>query len=178
MDIIKHQLLNHSFKRDLLRLVRERRTFNLKNAETLGLLFFIENDFFYQRALETIKIFQEKNLKVQALGFVNQKNYPAYFHPRIFFNIFTLRDINWFGKPTASSIQNFMKMDFDILIDMSSGKHFVLKYISGLSAAKFKVGRFAENNEAYYDLMINMDMNIGFDDYVHQVIHYLNLINN
>ena len=178
MSKFKDQLLIQRFKREQAQLVRNRKTFNLNNAKTIGLLFFIENNNKYKHALETIKSFQEKNLKVQALGFINEKNYPAYFHPMIYFNIFTLKDINWYGKPKTNTVQNFIKMDYDILIDMSAGDHFILKYIAGLSAARFKVGRFGDENDKYYDLMIMMDKNLRFDDYINQVIHYLNLINN
>jgi len=144
----------------------------------MGLLFSINDDNQYQKALDTIKIFQDQKLRVQALGFIKQKNYPVYFQPRIFFNIFTLKDLNWYGKPSATSIYNFIKMDFDILIDIGPNNEYTLQYMSGLSKAKFKVGRYHANNEPYYDLMINVDKKPGTKHYVEQVIYYLSLINN
>jgi len=175
---IKQALLAHNYKRESSKLVRNRRTYNLEDAETVGLLFFIENPEQYQKALEIIKVFQDKKLRVQALGFINQKNYPPYFQPRIFFNIITLKDLNWYGKPSATSIYNFIKIDFDILIDLGPGDEYALQYISGLSKAKFKVGRYLKKNEAFYDLMINLDKKTGIDEFVDQVIHYLSLIKN
>jgi hypothetical protein len=51
-----------------------------------------------------------------------------------------------------------------------------LKYISGLSKALFRVGKFSEINTDYYDMMIDLKPSMTSEEYLGQVQHYLTVI--
>jgi hypothetical protein len=70
-----------------------------------------------------------------------------------------------------------MNEEFDIVIDLCMHDCFPLNYVSGLSKAKFKVGRYGEKNSAIYDFMLNVNPTITLNDYMKEVIHYLSIIN-
>jgi hypothetical protein len=55
---------------------------------------------------------------------------------------------------------------------------FPLRYISSLSAASFKVGLSdSDPGNSPYDLMMELKPPVKTDDYLRQVLHYLEMIN-
>lgn len=73
-------------------------------------------------------------------------------------------------------VKDFIEKEFDLLIDLSLHDNFTLKYISGLSKALCRVGKFSETNAEYYDLMIDLKPSMTTDDYIGHVQHYLTVI--
>jgi len=65
-----------------------------------------------------------------------------------------------------------------MLIDLSLKGHLPLLYCSALSQAGLKVGRFQEDHELFYDLMIQAGPDETIESFSAQVIHYLSRINN
>jgi hypothetical protein len=67
---------------------------------------------------------------------------------------------------------------FDILIDVNFEKAFPLYYISSLSKASFKVGLFdTEADSSTFDLMIELKKPVRVEEYLSNVVHYLEMIN-
>ena len=67
---------------------------------------------------------------------------------------------------------------FDILIDINFEKVFPIYYISSLSKANFKVGLYdTESGNSTFDLMIELKKPVRVDDYLSNVVHYLEMIN-
>ena len=71
-------------------------------------------------------------------------------------------------------IDNFLREDYDILIDLSLKKFYPLTYLAVASPAKFKVGR-CRNDISVYDLSIDNSKKQNLAYLIDKIDHYLNL---
>jgi len=76
-------------------------------------------------------------------------------NPPVGANTLTSNDITWLGFPKPEKIEDFITVNFDILINLSLNQNLVLDTVTLLSKAKFKVGSSADANN-YFDLNINI----------------------
>jgi hypothetical protein len=86
--------------------------------------------------------------------------------------LFSNKECNWFGKPTASEVQNFIRSELDILIDLTSEECFPMHYIVVASKASFKIGRCAYANNPY-DFMIASGRSMSDDEFIQTLSAYL-----
>ena len=121
---------------------------------------------------------QERNIEVKILGYYPGKNLPNDYTAIRYMTFFSRKDINFFYQPVASEINNFINYRFDILIDVNFKKLFPLRCIASLSNASFKVGLLEPDNvHTPLDLMMEIVNPVDVEDYLHQVLHYLEMIN-
>lgn len=118
------------------------------------------------------------NVKVKVVCYTDLKIIPHYFIPKISQDIITAKDVNWKFQPQKPFVKEFINTEYDILIDLSLSEHLPLLYCAALSKAGLKVGRFEENHQLFYDLMIHAGQDETIDSFAVQVIHYLSRINN
>jgi hypothetical protein len=150
---------------------------NLQEAQRIGILYTLNEMPDYERVSDFVAKLQIDHKEVEALGFVKNKNLVQRFLPKLSFGFFSKRDLTWFYKPIHTQVRYFIEKEFDLLIDLSLQDSFPLKYISGLSNALLRVGKFSEENTAYYDLMIDTKSTMTSDEYLGQIQHYLTIIN-
>lgn len=153
---------------------RERAVVNLSEAQSVGILFFDNNAQTKQQVEELIAYLKQRNIKAKALGYVNQKELDDKHKSNQTYTYFSNKDCNWYGKPKGPVITKFVKTPFSILIDLTLKERSALKFISGMSMAKLKVG-VAHNQSA--DLMIDISKNKTLAYFIEELKHYLNLIN-
>jgi hypothetical protein len=67
-----------------------------------------------------------------------------------------------------------MKKDFDLLFDLSLKDLFPVRYMTEISPATCKVGRYMESGR--YDLMIDVRENESVDYLIEQIRHYLPML--
>jgi hypothetical protein len=79
--------------------------------------------------------------------------------------------------PVNPVVKNFINEKFDILINLNSGKCFPLKYISALSKARFRVGRYNSQNAVCFDMMIKLHGEPTLKTVVEEIENFLRLIN-
>ena len=166
-------------KKEMLHLERERKraVYNLDDAYNIGVVYDATNRQVYEMTRNFVNYLKEKQKHVISLGFINSKDPNQLLKPLLEFRYFNKKDLNWHYKPKGVEVQNFLEVDYDILIDLSIDKCFPIRYICGLSKAKFKVGTTGENSAVYYDLMINIEKKKTLENYITQVKHYLGIIN-
>jgi hypothetical protein len=169
----KSFLLNQQQEMD-----RKQKQVNLDSASTLVLLYHLPDEATYKVAESIVVRFSEMNLKVRVVCFTDLKIIPHYFIPKISQDIFTAKDLNWRYQPQKPFVKDFIETEYDILIDLSLTDHLPLLYCVGMSKAGLKVGRFQEDHQLFYDLMIHPSANETIDSFAEQVIHYLSRINN
>jgi hypothetical protein len=73
--------------------------------------------------------------------------------------------------------EEFISKNFDILFDLSACNYFPLEYIIKLSIAKFKTGRYTEQDNDY-DFMINTGENMDLVYLIEQLKNYISILNN
>ena len=89
------------------------------------------------------------------------------------FDFFSNEELNWYGKPQGMVIDNFLKEDFDILIDLTLTKFYPLTYLAVASPSKFKVGRTRTDVDVF-DFKILLQQIPMFE---RQVCHQIKVMN-
>jgi len=173
---IKHSIARYYLINKIKKNTREKRFISLKDAKDIGILYLFTNEQDYTAISKFVKLLQDQNKKVKALGFVKRKHLTNRFLPKLSYDFFSQKDINWYGKPSNIFIKDFIEKDFDIIIDMSLHDNYPLQYISGVSKARLKVGRFEKNNLDIYDVMIQLEKNTKLDKYINEVHYYLSIL--
>jgi len=157
---------------------RQQKQINLENARTVALLYYLPDEDTYKTMETILGRLIEMKLKVRVVCYTALKTAPHYFIPKITQDIITAKDVNLRLQPQKAFIKEFINTEYDILIDLSLTNHFPLLYCAALSKAGLKVGRYQEDHEMYYDLMIHTGPDETIDSFATQVIHYLSRINN
>jgi len=158
-------------------IIRNRKISNLDNAKTIGIVYILEDEATYNHITRFVKLLQDKQITVKAIGYFEGNIRPIYAIEKLSLDFYDKKDLNWFNKPSGSYVNDFMKMEFDILIDLSLVDIFQTKYISTLSKSKFKVGKGGEFNKEIFDLMIDINSKTSLDEFITLIIHYLSIIN-
>jgi hypothetical protein len=152
---------------------------NFKNIRKIGIVWdasrpseFAYLSRFHQR-MHDIKI------EVNILGYFPGKNLPDQYTAIRYLRCIRKNEINIFYQPDSSETSSFINTPFDILIDINFNKLFPLTYVTTLSRARFKVGLFDnETAESPFDLMMEIKNPVDIEDYLTQVIQYLEMIKN
>lgn len=120
----------------------------------------------------------DRNIEVKILGYFPGKNLPDQYTAIRYLTFIRKKELNFFYHPVSSESNTFINNRFDILIDINFRKTFPLQFISALSSALFKVGLFdSETSECPFDLMMEIKNPVDIDNYLVQVIQYLEMIN-
>jgi hypothetical protein len=120
----------------------------------------------------------ERNIEVRILGYFPGKELPDQYTAIRFLTCIKRQELNFFYNPVSPECNSFISNSFDILIDVNFRKLFPLYYISSLSNAAFKVGLFESDNvESPFDLMMDLKSPVDLDNYLNQVVQYLEMIN-
>ena len=151
--------------------------FRFDQLKTVGILFDASSQEDFELVRRYVVYLREHAKKVKVLGFFDTKKVPQLTYSKLEYDFFSSREINWFGKPVTHIIDNFMNEEYDLLIDLNIHDHFPLKYISALSKARFKVGKYKEQDEAIYDMMIDADNTQTLKYFLRQVDIYIGMLN-
>lgn len=121
---------------------------------------------------------QERNIDVKIIGYYPGEELPDRLLAIRYLSCFKRKDLNFFYIPVSAEAEKFIKTPFDVLIDVNLNNLLPLEYITALSVASLKVGLFNENNSiSYFELMIEAGKKPVLNDYLDNVIYYLEMIN-
>jgi hypothetical protein len=164
------------FQRELKTNKRTKEVCNLEDANSIGILY----DATYEEQIKIVKpfvsYFFDLKKDVKALGYVNSKQLSFHHTPKLQYDFFYQKDLNWYYKPQNYIIDNFVKKEYDILINLCDSSIIPIKYLVASSIAHFKIGIHEENYEIY-DLMISLKDDKSMEKLMHEIKHYINLIN-
>tara|TARA_B100000768_G_scaffold149775_1_gene144237 strand:+ start:248 stop:790 length:543 start_codon:yes stop_codon:yes gene_type:complete len=164
------------FQRELKTNKRLKAVCNLDDAKSVGILY----DATKEEQIKKVKPFVDYffNLKkdVKALGYVDAKQLSYCHIPKLQYDFFYQKDLNWYYKPHNYIIDNFIKKEYDILINLCDGGCIPIKYLVASSVAHFKIGQHKEGYEIY-DLMIALKEDKSMGKLMYEIKHYINLIN-
>jgi hypothetical protein len=174
---VRNFLAKASFRKDASGIIHARNMMNLADARCIGIMYVLNDVADYDIVAGFVSRLQHERKEVKALGFVKNKILISRFLPKLSYDFFSRKDVTWYYKPIHSKVRDFIEKEFDILIDLNLQDFFPLKYISGLSKAKCRVGRYSESNMDFYDLMLEPKPGITMNEYIDQIHHYLSVIN-
>jgi len=174
---VKSSIGEFLLKKELQKARRNRKPAGFKNVKTVGILYSVPEEIKFPYITDFVKFLQDNNKIVKALGFTYSDYVPHYCFPKLTYDYFTKKHINWFGKPSHKFIDDFINNDFDLMIDLHTDNNFTLNFIGFTCLAKFKVGMMNDNNLKHYDLMMNVSQDIELSEYLTQIKHYLTNLN-
>ncbi len=179
-DNIRKWFGDRKLRKKAADLHRKPRVTNLDMARKVGILYQAEDEEQFGVIRDFVKHLKNEHgiREAMALAYVDDRDYPAYLYPRLEFERFCRKDLNWFMQPRGVAVENFMASGHDILIDLSDGHVLPLQYMVVGSNAAFKVGGYRPGLEWLYDLMIKHEEEPeDLGKYLEFVDHYLTIIN-
>ncbi len=176
---IKLSLANRSLKQELKSIGHMRKAvqFNFDKIKTVGIVFDATSTEDYEIVKRYVVYLREHLKKVKVVGFFSSNKIPALTYSKLEYDFFSTKELNWMGTPNSVVIRNFINEEYDLLIDLNIHDHFALKYISALSKAAFKVGKFNENDRDIHDMMIDADNTKTVKYFLRQVDTYITMLN-
>lgn len=121
---------------------------------------------------------QERSIDVKILGFYNGKHLPDQYTAIRYLTCIRKSETNIFYIPESTEIHEFTDRKFDVLIDINYEKIFQLQYITRMSKASLKVGLYDSEQNNPFDMMMEIKKPVKADEYLNQVIQYLEMIKN
>ena len=164
------------FLRELKLNQRVKSVCNIDEAKSIGILYDATSQENINKIKPFVSYFFELRKDVKALGYVNDKKLSYCHTPKLQYDFFYQKDLNWFYKPQNYIIDNFVKRDYDILINLCDSSCIPIKYLVAKSIARFKIGMYEENFDIY-DLMIELKKEKSIQKLMDEIKHYINLIN-
>ncbi len=177
LEDFKHKIGQWIFHRELKLNKRKKSVSNLDDAKSIGILFEATSKEQILEVKPLVDYFFKLRKDVKAFGYVNSKKFDECHIPKLQYDFFNLKDLNWYYKPQNDYILNFVKKEYDILINLSDSNCIPLKYLVASSLARFKVGKHEEGYEIY-DLMIKLDKkDDNMKKLISEIAKYLKVIN-
>ncbi len=164
------------FQRELKTNKRIKAACNIKDAKSIGILYNATSEEQIQAIQPFVSYLFDLKKDVKALGYVDSKELSYCHVPKLQYDFFYKKDLNWYYKPQNYIIDNFIKKEHDILINLCDSSVIPIKYLVASSIAHFKIGVYEENYEIY-DLMISLKDDASIQKLIHEIKHYINLIN-
>ncbi|MDA9329159.1 hypothetical protein N9Q76_03405 [Flavobacteriales bacterium] len=176
LDNIKKRLSDFSFKR-CKSPSREVKAINIKNAKTIGIVYRSDDDEVKELIERYVKFLKGYNAKVKTLGFYNLDELPRYVTPKLEYDYFVKKSLNWSLESNAIEVENFIQQEFDILIDATVQQDDILRFVTKQSKAVFKVGAAGVKSVEDLDFAINLKTGEGTRQLMKGLDNYLHLIN-
>ena len=151
INYIKKHLQNYSLKHH--KVSREKTLVSLEQAHTIGIICQITNEESYKDIHDLFSKLQSPKRTVRLMGYIDQKGVPFYCLQQLSADYFSQKQLNWFGKPNFAHLNDFVNIDFDILVDFSRNDLPPLCFILSASKAKLIVGA-NERAHNFYDIYI------------------------
>jgi hypothetical protein len=129
---------------------------NIETAQHIGIIYNATEFVSFEIIRNLVKDLTKESRKITVLGYVDSKKLIDHYLYRKGFDFFSRNELNWFSKPISSVVDHFMTEPFDILINLSLEDHYPIRYITALSPATFKAGKYSPD-EKYLDFMIDIE---------------------
>ncbi len=175
---LKHKISDYLLRKEIRKGHKDAQVVPFSEAKEIGILYDATEDKDYELIKNYVRDMRSLSKEVIALGYFNKKELPNTRFMKLGLDFFSQKALNWRMKPNHPIVNNFINRKFDILICLNVERSIPLQYVSSLTNASFKIGRFDRIDYAIYDFMIKTDGQTTLKQMIDQVNHYLNLIKN
>ena len=173
---IRIKLGRYFLRRLTSKLHRERLAVKLKDARNIGIVFNMHSEEEYAAIGNFVKQLQQSGQKVWVLGYTKYRRSPAYFSPKLSYDLILRGDVDFLMWPKSKFITPFIDQPFDILFDLRLTNDFPMAYVVELSKAGFKVGSGKSGEFGPYDIQIDVTKNMTTSELIDQMAYYTNTI--
>lgn len=150
---------------------------NIDSANSIGILYCANNPAEVEWMKTYIHSLRDMRKEVKSLGFLNVREVPLGLNGSVKHQYFSLKELNWYGKPSSQFIHTFANEAFDILFDFGVPTQLPIMFITSMSKARCKVGRYSEKYANLYDVMFEADDQKKLDYIVTTTHNYMTLLN-
>lgn len=121
-----------------------------QQARSIGIIFTVEDKAKHDAIKDFIKHLEHDGKQVKVISYLpkNKDNYD------FMFDYFTEGDLSLFGNITSSIAERFTKNQFDFLYCLDTTPNPLILNLVAKSAAKCRVGKYWENEQGFFELMI------------------------
>jgi hypothetical protein len=171
---IKYWLHQRALNNVLKTLSHSHKSVPFSEVKSVGILFDAEepnNELAVKKLMQQL---QQKNIKVEVLGYIAKlpKN-----RGKVIFDYFTEKEVSMALVPQQSVLNGYADKPFDLLLNLYTTEILPLEYISAVSKATFRMGRYIAGKDYYCDMMISLKATDTLENLIEQTLHYLNQIN-
>ncbi len=168
---LKNKLTSYFLKKRILSFGKRKDPIGLAKAQTIGIVFDATEQLNQDAVTNYANALKNNGKKVKLLAFIDSdKEYNSFI-----FNYFNKKNINWLGIPKGQEVEKFLFNEYDILMNLNSGKEIPLQFVTAESKAGLRVGPVTEHSELY-DLMIDTKDNQNLSNFIGQVDYLLKTI--
>lgn len=174
--IIKIKIGSRLLKKRAKKIVRVKQFSNLETAKNVAVLFDATSTDNYTTTRFLSKFLIDNKIKFRGLGFA--KPYDAQEQPSAYSGItlFTEKDFSISGAINNDALKEFLKTEFDMLIDLHQKPNYFIEAVNAFSLAKMKIG-LKHKDLGFYDFMINLnEEDANSEAFIEQIKYYLNII--
>lgn len=175
---LRSKISGFLLQKEILKQQRKSEVVTFEQARNIGILYDATAESDYELIKNYVRDMRGLSKEVIALGYYDQKELPNTRFMKLGLDFFTQKALNWKMKPVNPIVTNFINKEFDILICLNLDRCIPLRYVSSLTRARFKIGRYDQSSAPIFDFMIKADGAITLKQMIEQVNHYLKLIKN
>ncbi|MBI5010432.1 MAG: hypothetical protein HZB98_12465 [Bacteroidia bacterium] len=175
---IRLSIGNAILRKRVTRTIRKLEYRNFTDVRSIGVVWNACRHEDFQALARFHQKMNERNIEVKVIGYYSGKNLPDQYTAIRYLTCIRKSETNLFYIPESTEIQEFTNRKFDILIDINFEKIFSLLYVTKLSKASLKVGIFEPEANTPFDMMLEIKYPVQLDEYLKQVIQYLEMIKN
>jgi hypothetical protein len=150
---------------------------NIDAANTIGILYCADKPDEVELIKNYVQSLRNLGKQVKSLGFINVKELPLGLNGSMMHQYYAMKELNWYFKPSSQFIDNFVNDDFDMLMDFGMPTQLPIIYITAMSKAKCKIGRYLEKYVDLYDVMIESVENEKLEYVVKTTHDYMMVLN-
>lgn len=177
LNELRKSLILFIIKRNLKKTKLKGKNVSFKNARKIGLIAFVDSKDKLELVINFKKTLETHGPEVQVMAFAPFKIIPDYFNTQMQIEVFSKKDVNLFGIPKGKAVSQFIDKEFDMLIDLTIDDLVPLYYLAGMCKARIKAGKFREQMQETYDIMIKEKENMSCQEFQFTMKNYLSKIN-
>jgi hypothetical protein len=119
----------------------------------------------------------DRGTDVRVIAYYPEKELPDRYTAIRFLTCIKKDETSFFYLPSSREVDTFIRSSFDVLIDLNFTSELPLSYITTLSLASFKVGLTGSYlGHETFDLMMELKKPVQVENYLNEIIRYLEMI--
>lgn len=153
---LRKKIARYFLDRKVRKTARGIHSINLKDAKSIGLIFYSKDEISIRIANEFANTCRANKAKLHTLGFNHKRKLEDNLISDEHHSYITKSDFSYFYQPKTDILKKFVNQPFDILLVIYPKNHIYIQSIVTLSKAKLIVGN-EHINHNYFGMSIDCD---------------------
>ena len=147
-----------------------RKSIAYSKAQKLGIIFNTDDHSKIDAVDKLSTLLKMDGKKVKILAYERQNSVK-----HLPYDTFSAVNFGFWGGFIGKPIEDFVKVEFDFLICIDEQPNTMIKSILANSIAKCRVGRYEENNEPLFEMLVQNNKTQNME-WVDSIYHYIKLL--